>query len=417
MRSAALAALQRPECTREEVETNSLLLSLLDIRDAVACASATDAAASAHAAGSSLTDLLQQVSTSSLRTLVALPRADISKPADVAMLWAAACGDARALQVFMGPASSDVLFDDALALAVDAGHIAATDVLLEHQLHADAAPLSAVATLDDTQRFHRAMSTALGVSVARGHKSLTHHLLHKWRADPTADGSAAFWLAAESRDVDTADSLLQCPALRRSDDGDDGADAPEAAAARVDKDIVRLDTSSGDLGLLEALLQDRPSAAAGTLTLRRSIGPRLGDAWLAQEASFAARHAVLTRLLLDPRADAEASGSAALKAAAMQGRVSLLEALLADPRVDALSFATKQLLRPRSAVGVDQDALPGVPLRVLARQPSLLSALALPRGDVPAVRPHSLDASDLAAMARAAWRRRRAAVTAYFSYE
>lgn len=109
-----------------------------------------------------------------------------------------------------------------------------------------------------------------------------------------------------------------------------------------------------------------------------------------------------------------------MHSAAEQGRAPILEALIADPRVDVLTHAMELLMRPDADSDDDSEAsddevpLPEVSKRLLTRQPSVLRALALPRGDAPAVRPQVLTADDASAIGGAAWRRRRAAVLAYY---
>lgn len=342
---------------------------------------------------------------------LSLSHTDTDAPAVAAALTAAAHGDAATLSRFIGPGAMVALPIDlsvVLQLAGATGHVEAAEVALTSMAACGSADDGTEdGDRNDAENVAHARSSAdvaadtvaLPLAVAGGARSerLLAHLLDHWRADPSVDRHAAFWLAAEQRSVDAIDRLLQIPAW--------------LDLSRSDKAIVRLDSSSGDLQLLERLLAEPRSRRCESTLGSESVG-------------------VIQRLLLDARADPAAAGLEALSAAAEQGHVSVLQALLADPRVDAAGFATRKLAspgrqddagahvpvdEPDNNLNADATPLPAASVTLLARQPSVLRALALPVGDAAPLRPHTLTAVDATAMAAAAWKRRRAAVTAWWS--
>lgn len=312
-------------------------------------------------------------------------RFDHDAPVIAAALCAAARGDEGALRALVGKHSMLAVPVDlhaAVQIAASAGHTGVIHFALRclsAQSSATSFSRVSAAPTSEVSQADAAVAAALPIACAVGPRAelLLQHLLDEWQAVPTR---STFWLAAEQRSVSMLDRLLQCPAWKDP--------------SRVDKAIVRLDSSSGDLELLERLL---------------AASPLLHPSPLEAESAKADSDAIAQRLLLDARDDPAAAGIEAIEAAASHGRVAVLEALLADPRVDASGFATERLLR--------EPALPAASVTLLARQSSVLRALAMPRGDAAPLRPHflALAAVDAAALAAAAWRRRRAAVTGWWS--
>lgn len=118
---------------------------------------------------------------------------------------------------------------------------------------------------------------------------------------------------------------------------------------------------------------------------------------------------VVTRLLQDKRVDPGAGGQAALALAAREGHIDVLHALLEDPRVDAEAYLNSYLAS-------DGKALPLLSRQALLRRPAVVRALlAKPEGAADRFPlPAAFGRAEMRGWAAAAWRRRRAAMLAWF---
>lgn len=414
VKAAAHAAIQRTTSSRAVVSSAALLLQMVSL-GAVQPTAVTGSGAGMTAgagAGSAGNAGGSTPTVTAFALAAGLGSAD-SDSADVetgshearvqmvvaASMRAAMHGNSETLRACTQPSFAPAVeWDVVLEIAADAGHQAAVDVILTHiAVHA-------------VQGFPRRLDDALMVSIARGHEELSEHLLRVWRPQPSRWANsrgfkfAPLWAAAGARSARTLDALLHRLRINESGAASGLLADGSVAAARADNEVVSCAAGSGDLTLLTSLLADPH--------LDNPLLPQLGDADdAARECSRANRIAVVQCMLLDPRADPDAAGQAALAAAAAGGHISVLEALLEDPRVTAPAFAVPELTRRAPAAGSATD-------RLMMRQPSVLRALALPLPRGPALpvvplQPYTLTASDAAEMAAAAWRRRRAAVLSW----
>lgn len=477
-RAAAMRWLSAVECDSALVHRGSVLLSCLAMLaqpEAASSAfnastgSAGDAGAGAAAGAFCATrssktaaSLAASAGCAAMLDLLALPRADLNAPAVAAALFAAAEGDVNTLQAFArpagpGPAAGITLDWQALLHpAVSSGRADAVQVVLRRledtgssgsaaDLHAGCAAAAAVAF---------PLAAALGSTGTPGSASspsrdsqrerLLEMLVDDWDAHGSpADSPTAFWLAAEQRDLASIERLLRWR---------DGCNAACGGCRDFPPRVRLCNSEFGDLEVLESILALPPSDARS-------------DAGLQLDRDGAA---VVQRLLLDCRPDPASAGVGVLEVAEREGRLSIVEALLADPRVDALDFAMQQTpnaFRPRqhrgraNAAGGSDDSSDGAGddhtddddsyddaisepdrwsgldddsemagkrrgcARLVWRQPSVLHAFLSRHGDgagdaalqLPHLLwPRTLTATDAAAMAAAAWRRRSAAVLAWW---
>lgn len=441
--AAAVSALQRKPCAPAARSSASLLLQLVNLTQSKPLAGAATEAGAGTGAGAGHSSASYDAGfASSASTTGAewdLSRDALVAEAQAASMQAAVCGGSDALEALADPRyASAVRWDVVLGLAASIGHQASVDVILAH------------VAVSATESFPRDLDDALLASITHGHEDLSEHLLHVWQPETARWASSRglthlpFWAAAGARSVRTLDALVHqikssgrgsklTAALteqRRApvdadeadaadaddeadaadaaddehneDDGTDGAEPAAAAAASLpDHLVVSCSADSGEFQLLQDLLAD-PRLDS---TLLPCLGA--GDAH-SREAARATRVAIIQRMLLDPRADVEAAGNDALAAAAAGGHISILEALLEDLRVDGTSFAVAELTERQPKADSVTD-------RMLMRQPSVLRALALPIGEAGPIRPYVPTSADLAAIAVAAWRRRRPVVLAHWT--
>lgn len=434
--AAVHAMLSTPDCTGDVVTAGSFLLCALHLATAGATDSASAGGAMAAAGGSLFAP----------PALLALARADRGQIEHAAAIRAAARRDLASLRTLRAsPATAYMSWSRVVHLATDAGDAAALELLLQHK------------TVTSPPDF---ASNMLLTSVAAGHQSVVHQVLHGHQSDPREVAGEALWLAAEAGDVDMLDVLLQSPALF------------DLEGARRDFIAARLhDADSGHLHRLDGLyemhrqaackrrLRDSAAAAAANGSSHSTAGSDgAGSASCTEmraDADAAARAtsvAVIQRLLLDVREDPVAAGAAAVRVAARYSgnshvswldwtpeadRNIVLQALLEDPRVDPLPMKAGLLVgyamdpddaadaaAPAGAgAGAGATARPKVSIsarKILLRQPALLRGLVLPAVGFDAnpaamtvTLEYSYDVADVAAMCAAAWRRRRAAVLAW----
>lgn len=289
-----------------------------------------------------------------------------------------------------------------------------------------------------------AATQALPLCILGGHvRTLQLLLSHPAvRIDPFADDAAAVWSAVECRNQAALAVLLECV-----------APAPGAGAGATRVHPLHI----SDLPLLDRLLRrgDVDCAGADATDDVSSVAAACHRVIAPDERSRQVCVAVIQRLLRDVRlrvgapndeagttaisedgsaaVDSSSEGSSAVWAswAALKGLTTVFSALVEDPRLDVVELAAQALSMP--------DRCAASALRIFQRQPSVLRELAAgmpprtchapslicPDRAAPAepVLPPpsaprytiSLDAQDAAAMALAAWRRRRAAVFAYWS--
>lgn len=388
---SAKALMRSPECGSNVVSAGNLLLYVLQL------AQLSDTNASLSLTGAVLQRALHAVAAG-------LPRIDRSQLMHAVALWAASHNDGTMLRhIAARGADAAVDWNKLVQVAAHAGHEQALDTAIS--IMREQMPPS-----PDRFRTSRwmceALNPALCISIARGDVGLAHHLLQRWEFKAPPGGVEAFWLAAEARDVDMLDVLLQSPAM--------------TVAGRVDAGVVALDKDGGQLELLEQLVAPSKSASAAAADslafgLLDSITELAEATLIAAVLNAPGRSAavdIIQRMLLDARTDPVAAGQKALAAAAEQKRLLVLQALLEDPRVDPLPFARKRLT---AAPPLERAAR-----TTLMRQPALAYGLALrvPLAAAGAAAPllrHAYDAADVAAMCAAAWRRRRAAVLAWGS--
>lgn len=248
-------------------------------------------------------------------------------------------------------------------------------------------------------------------------------------------------IAVYQRSEDALTCLLH--ALTGGGAGQEHQSLAEAAAVPAARSaLVRLHhhhgVSSGrqskgsDMLILHDLLSSgcAPYDARSTVTVTHAaripvlrVGRNAAAAHSETEATRASRVAITQRMVLDAldgsAATRDEAVSAAIQSTAAASLIPELEALLEDPRVNAVAFAADWLLTEESegaALISERLKAEGQVKRTFLRQPSVVRKFTIPTGDVPPPLdyPIMLTAEDATALASAAWRRRRAAVLAYW---
>lgn len=303
------------------------------------------------------------------------------------------------------------IFDQALRQAAVNGHISVVKHLL-----ADPRVNPAV---DD--------NAAIVGAAAGGHCGVVERLLADPRVDPAALDNRALQMVARSGHPAVVELLLADARVDPAAD-DNGAIVGAAAFGRlavVQRLLAdpRVDPAARNNAAIREACRGGCVAVVDRLLADPRVDPAADEGALALAVACEARKiGVVKRLLDDPRVDPSANGNRALRMAARAGEDALLARLLSDDRVDPLCRGRRGLdalasvsesflatLTPDSSTSQTAD-LTAVARRLMLL-PSVLHSLERRLSAPP---PSALwlpdDPIDIAAVAAAAWQRRRAVV-------